>query len=500
MKEIIPAIDIKNRKVVRLYKGDFNKQTIFSQDPISIAEGFLKQGTDWIHIVNLDGALTSKFLEGVNFQVISRLIDFVKNWGGKIQLGGGIRDEKTFKLLSDKGVDRIIVGTLALKKVSLLKKLIRRYNETLTIALDVLDSKLKTQGWTKKSGMNLTSTFQKMQDWGANKFIITDINRDGSLKGPNFKLYNDINEYTHKNTKIIASGGISKRSDIQKVLKITDGVIIGKALYHGKISKNELKNMIKIYRKTNLAKRIVPCLDVKDGRVVKGINFSNLKDKGDPAKFAQFYNMEGADELVFLDISATIEERKMMFDVVRKVSENINIPFTVGGGIRTVSDAVKLIKAGAEKICINSAAVENPSIITKCARKLGSQAVMVAIDAKKQSNSWKVYIRSGTKPTGLNAVKWAEKVVKMGAGEILVTSIDRDGTQVGYDLPLIRLISRKINVPIIASGGAGCLEDFYKAINAGAEAVLAASLFHNNIVKINNLKRFLSYRDIKVRK
>lgn len=499
MKEIIPAIDLKDKKVVRLYQGDFNSSQIYSQDPLSIARRFMKQGMDWIHVVNLDGALTSNFLKTPNFKLILDLIELVKRWGGKIQIGGGIRTEEIFNFLSEKGVNRIIVGTIALKDEETLKKLIKISKEKLTVGLDSYNGKLKIKGWTENSGDDLFSTFQKLQELGINKFIITDTNRDGSLEGPNFQIYQEINRYKNKETKIIASGGISNISDVKKVLSFSEGVIIGKALYTNRISKEDLETLIRSYRVTKLAKRIIPCLDVKDGRVVKGVNFSNLKDKGEPSEFAQYYNLEKADELVFLDISATLEERNMMYEVVKNVSEKINIPFTVGGGIKTVQDAIKLIKAGAEKVCINSAAVENPEIIKRCAERLGSQAVMVAIDAKKNGSSWEVYIRSGTKATGLDAIKWAKEVVRRGAGEILATSIDRDGTKKGYDLALVRSISKSVKVPVIASGGAGRLEDFYDAINAGAEAVLAASLFHNNQIGIIELKKYLYKRDLRVR-
>ncbi|MFX0104651.1 MAG: imidazole glycerol phosphate synthase subunit HisF [Candidatus Hodarchaeota archaeon] len=248
-----------------------------------------------------------------------------------------------------------------------------------------------------------------------------------------------------------------------------------------------------------MIRRIIPCLDVKEGRVVKGVRFQNLRDSGDPVEMARYYNDIGADELVFLDISATIEGRKSMLKTIRSVAEEIYIPFTVGGGIRTIEDMTSIIKAGAEKVSINSAAISDPNLISRGAKKLGSQCIVVSIDAKRKGRSWEVYSHSGTKPTGLDVLEWAETAVEKGAGELLVTSMDRDGTNLGYDLELIRKITDNVSVPVIASGGAGTKEHFLEAIKNGAEAVLAASLFHYNKLDIQDLKEFLNDHDIMVR-
>ncbi|MFX0019026.1 MAG: imidazole glycerol phosphate synthase subunit HisF [Promethearchaeota archaeon] len=253
------------------------------------------------------------------------------------------------------------------------------------------------------------------------------------------------------------------------------------------------------YDPTNLAKRIIPCLDVKDGRVVKGVKFNNLQDSGDPVELAKFYNFQGADELVFLDISATLENRESMIQIIRNVAEEVYIPLTVGGGIKNLKDITNIIKAGAEKVSINTAAVDHPKIVNEASQKFGSQSIVVAIDVKKKAKSWEVYIKSGTESTGLDGLQWAKEVVERGAGELLVTSMDKDGTQTGYDLKLINTLSKLISVPIIASGGAGNYEHFYQAIKHGAEAVLAASLFHRKTIFINELKLFLLKHDIKVR-
>ena len=249
------------------------------------------------------------------------------------------------------------------------------------------------------------------------------------------------------------------------------------------------------------AKRIIPCLDVKNGRVVKGVNFVNLRDAGDPVECAIEYDKKGADELVLLDITATNEGRGTMIDIVSRVANSIFIPFTVGGGIRTTDDFKELLRAGADKISVNSAAVRNPDLINEAAYKFGSQCVVCAIDAKRrEQGDWEVYLNGGRLPTGIDAVSWAQEAVSRGAGEILLTSMDCDGKKTGYDLGLTRAVSERVGVPVIASGGAGALEHFYDALTVGkADAVLAASLFHFNEIPIETLKAYLSEKGIPVR-
>lgn len=249
-------------------------------------------------------------------------------------------------------------------------------------------------------------------------------------------------------------------------------------------------------------KRIIPCLDVNQGRVVKGVNFVNLQDAGDPVEIAKAYDKAGADEVVFLDITATSDNRGTVVDMVRKVASNVFIPFTVGGGIRTVEDFKMLLREGADKISINSSAISNPQLISEAAYKFGSQCVVVAIDAKRRSDDggWNIYKNGGRVDTGLDAVEWAAKVEKLGAGEILLTSMDCDGTKAGYDIELTRIISETVNIPVIASGGAGTLEHFYEALTEGkADAALAASLFHFKELEIKEVKKYLADRGVSVR-
>ncbi|HLF25072.1 MAG TPA: imidazole glycerol phosphate synthase subunit HisF [Anaerolineae bacterium] len=250
-----------------------------------------------------------------------------------------------------------------------------------------------------------------------------------------------------------------------------------------------------------LAKRIIPCLDVKDGRVVKGVNFVNLRDAGDPVAQAQVYDREGADELVFLDISATHEERQTTADMVRRVADRVFLPLTVGGGIRTVEDMRAILLAGADKVSVNSAAVKRPELIAEGAERFGSQCVVLAIDARRASTgSWEVYVNGGRIPTGLDAIEWARRGVALGAGEILLTSMDADGTLAGYDVPLTRVIAEAVNVPIIASGGAGRPEHFAEVLIDGkADAALAASLFHDKQLGVGEIKQYLLERGLPIR-
>ena len=254
-------------------------------------------------------------------------------------------------------------------------------------------------------------------------------------------------------------------------------------------------------QKSTYTKRIIPCLDVKDGRVVKGTNFVGLRDAGDPVELAAKYDEEGADELVFLDITASSDKRNTMVQVASDCASQVFIPFTVGGGIRTTEDMRALLKAGADKISLNTAAIKRPELISEGAEKFGRQCIVLAVDARRNGeNSWEVYINGGRTPTGLDCLDWVRKAVELGAGEILLTSMDADGTQAGYDIPLTRAVSEAVQVPVIASGGAGELSHFYDVLTEGkADAVLAASVFHYGQFSIRQVKEYLKSRGVEVR-
>ncbi len=260
-----------------------------------------------------------------------------------------------------------------------------------------------------------------------------------------------------------------------------------------------------------LSKRIIPCLDVKDGRVVKGVNFVDLRDAGDPVEIAQRYNEEGADELTFLDITASHERRKIILEVVRKTAETVFMPLTVGGGVREIQDIRDLLNAGADKVSMNTAAVHRPEFVKEAAERFGSQCIVVAIDAKRrqatgngQQNEepqWEVYVHGGRTPTGIDAIEWAQRMETYGAGEVLLTSMDRDGTKEGYDIPLTRAVANAVTIPVIASGGVGNLQHIYEGLTAGgADAALAASIFHYREYTIRQCKDFLAERGVRVRR
>lgn len=249
-----------------------------------------------------------------------------------------------------------------------------------------------------------------------------------------------------------------------------------------------------------LTKRIIPCLDVKDGNVVKGIHFLGLKEVGDPVALAKKYYLDGADELAFLDISATVEKRKTMVEVVKKVAKEIFIPFTVGGGIQTVEDVRAMLMAGADKVSLNSAAIRNPSLIKEASERFGNQCVVLAVDAKRRKDNagWNVYIEGGRKDTGIDCMEWIQKGVSLGAGEILLTSMDADGTKDGFDIELYKAVSKIVNVPVISSGGCGKMEDFVDALQV-SDAALAASIFHYDETSVQNVKKYLKEKGVAVR-
>ncbi|HOM95635.1 MAG TPA: imidazole glycerol phosphate synthase subunit HisF [Methanofastidiosum sp.] len=247
-------------------------------------------------------------------------------------------------------------------------------------------------------------------------------------------------------------------------------------------------------------KRIIPCLDVKQGRVVKGVKFVNIKDAGDPVEMAQLYSEKGADELVFLDITASSDKRNIMIDVVERVGDVVFIPFTVGGGLRNIEDIKAILRAGADKVSLSTSAVQKPDLLKESSKVFGSQCIVLAIDAKKKGESWEVYTHGGRVPTGMDAVEWAKKAENLGCGEILLTSMDADGTKNGYDIPLTKAISEAVNIPVIASGGAGNAEHIYEALTKGkADAALAASIFHYEEHSIRKVKEYLRSKNVSVR-
>lgn len=482
---IIPAIDILAGKCVRLTRGDYTSKKVYFDDPLSVAQNFAKNGAQILHLVDLDGAKAGL---PINEKLILRIIKAVKI---PVQIGGGIRTKETAAKYLKAGAQRIILGSSAINNLDFVKELIQQYGPAkIVVSLDVRNGFLAWAAWKKSSSLKFLDFAKVLKKLGIVNVVCTDILKDGTLTTPNFSL---IKKLCAEGFKVIASGGVSDLASILKLQKIgAAAAIVGKAFYENKLDLSILKS--------TLAKRIVPCLDVKDGRVVKGVNFLNLRDSGDPVSLAKYYAKQGADELVFLDISATQEARSTRIELVKKISREIFIPFTVGGGISSLQQAKDLFLAGADKISLNTQAVKNPTLISQCSQAFGAQAVVVAIDSKKVGDKYKVFIKSGSEETAWEVLTWAKQVQRLGAGEILLTSMDRDGTKKGFDVELLKLISSKVKIPVIASGGAGSLQDLADALQNGqADAVLAASIFHEKQFSIKQVKKYLLENNLMVR-
>ena len=296
------------------------------------------------------------------------------------------------------------------------------------------------------------------------------------------------------------AGGVTSTKDVRKLGRSdVYGAIIGKALYEGKITLKEAQAVGRAGL-NDLAKRIIPCMDIKNGRVVKGTNFTNLKDAGDAVELGKLYSDMGADELVFLDIAATVENRDTLCELVGEIAKTINIPFTVGGGVKTVEDVRRLLNAGADKVSIGSAAVTNPNFVREASEAFGNQCIVISVDAKKIGTNWKIYIRGGSEKTDIDAIKFAKQMEECGAGELLVNSLDRDGTGKGFDIELLKKITDTVRIPVIASSGAGCMKDFLDVLEkTDVDAVLAAGVFHYGKISIPELKKYLIKNDINIR-
>lgn len=482
---IIPAIDILDGQCVRLTQGDYSAKKIYFPDPLQVAQEFTKLGAELLHLVDLNGAKSGS---PVNEKLIMKIIKTVNI---PVQIGGGIRTKETATKYLNAGAKRIILGSSALSNLGLVEDLVNQYGaERIVVSLDAKKGFLASEGWEKSSKIKLFDLAEILKEIGIKNIVFTDILKDGTLTTPNFAV---IKKLSQQDFAVIASGGISDLNSILKLQKIgASAAIVGKAFYEKKLPWSILQS--------SLAKRIIPCLDVKNGRVVKGVNFANLRDSGDPVKLARYYAKQGADELVFLDISASQEARSTRGELVKKISREIFIPFTVGGGISSLKEAQDLFLAGADKISLNTQAVKNPALITQCANSFGSQAVVVAIDVKKVADKYKVFIKAGSEETAWEALAWAQEVQRLGAGEILLTSMDCDGTKQGFDVELVKLISSQVKIPVIASGGAGSLQDLVDVLQAGqADAVLAASIFHEKKFTVKEVKKFLLSNNLMAR-
>ncbi len=482
MIEIIPAIDLMDGKCVRLSGGRFDTMKIYSDDPIDMARNFRDLGFKYLHIVDLDGARTGN-------PVHTGLLQKIVALGGmKVDFGGGIRSRESFKAVLDAGADRVSIGSLAVTNPHELEEWIMDFGASrVLLGVDVKNEKVAYHGWQSESNIGWQEFIGFWLGKGVDRFFCTDVDRDGAMNGPAVELYQRMMQQ-FPGIDLVASGGVSGPEDIRQLETAgLKGVIVGKAIYEGKL------------KASFLAKRIIPCLDIRDGRTVKGVNFIDIRDAGDPVELAVRYAAEGADELVFLDITATIEGRKTFPILVKRIAKVLNIPFTVGGGISTFEDAVVLLEAGADKISLNSAAVKDPEIIDRLAKSFGNQFIVLAIDAREEA-SWEVYVHGGRIPTGRDLFEWAKEGQERGCGEILFTSMNHDGTKGGFANEALARISNQLTIPVIASGGAGKLEHFRDAFTLGkADAALAASVFHFGEIPIPDLKRYLYNEGITVR-
>jgi cyclase len=464
--EIVPAVDLKGGRCVRLRQGRADAETVFSDDPVAVARRWQDSRARRLHVVDLDGAFAGRPSQT---ELVRAMIAAVRI---PVQVGGGLREIGHVEAVLEAGARWAIVSTRAALDPAFLGQVCERFGEQVIVGIDASDGRVAVDGWTRVLDLDAIALARDAAAAGAAGIIYTDIARDGTQNGPN--LWSTEAVAKAAGIDVFASGGVGSLDDIRQLATVPEAAM--------------------------LCKRLIPCLDVKDGRVVKGVRFVELRDAGDPVAAALAYDAQGADELVFLDITASHEGRATMLDVVRRTAEGIYMPLTVGGGIRSLEDIRTLLRAGADKVSLNTAALERPALVTEAARAFGSQCIVVAIDAKSVNRHWEVFTHGGRRPAGRDAVEWAREVERLGAGEILLTSMDRDGTGDGYDIALTRAVAEAVSVPVIASGGVGCLEHLREGLVEGrADAALVATLFHFGQHTVPEAKRYLHARGVPVR-
>jgi imidazole glycerol-phosphate synthase subunit HisF len=503
MTFVLPSLDILGGRVVRLTRGDFNEARDYGTVDEALDRLSIPAGT-MLHVVDLEGSRSGK----------PRAVDVVKRLAERdlrVQAGGGVRTMADARMWLDAGAERIVIGTVAADDPTLLEQLAAALGATRIVpAVDVLGNQVRVAGWTRSTNASLDSVLRHIERCGIENILVTDINRDGALGGPSLALYRRLAAETK--LRIIASGGVTTLGDVVSLARMPNvsGCVIGRALLDGRFTFAEAEE--RATSANAMPERIIPCLDIRDGRVVKGVNFEGIRDAGDPVECARRYEAEGADEIVVLDISASDRGVATAVETVRRIAETIFIPLTVGGGVRTVEDFRAMLRAGADRVAINTAAVRNPQFIADAASEFGVQAVVLSCDAKRnvgptlsgpgptESRPFEVMVRSGKDTTGIDAIDWCRRAEELGAGEILLTSVDRDGTNRGYDIALLRGVTGTVRISVIASGGAGTLEHFHDAIAlGGARAALAASLFHDRRLTIGQVKTHLASEGIPVR-
>ena len=474
--DLLPAIDLRRGRVVRLRRGLDSERTTYDLDPAETLAAYGRAGVSLVHVVDLDAA----FGEPPQRDLVSTLV--AQPESPAIELGGGLRDAEAIEWAFAAGVSRVVVTSLLVRDFEGFAAAVKAHPQRVVAALDVQGRQVRHSGWTESAPTTLEEICERLRELPLAAVLVTDIDRDGMLEGPNLELAGEIGERC--GAPAILSGGIRSVRDLLAARSDprVGAAIVGKALYDGALGLEEALEAAR-GATTGLTARIIPCLDVAAGRVVKGVKFQNLRDQGDPAECALRYAQDGADEIVFLDITAAPERRKTNLDWVTRTAEQVFIPLTVGGGVREVEDGRKLLQAGADKVAINTAAVDDPALLTRLAERFGSQCVVLSVDARRWEDGregWEVVTHGGRTATGRDALTWIREGIERGAGEILLTSIDSDGTQDGYDLELLGRVSEQVTVPVIASGGAGTIEHLAHALEVGSSAVLAASIFHES--------------------
>lgn len=491
MIELIPAIDIIDGKCVRLTKGDYAQKTVYNEDPVAQAQEFERLGFKRLHVVDLDGAKSRHIVNDAVLRRITEATNLI------VDFGGGIKTEDDIEKAFRAGATMVTVGSIAVTHPGLFISWLNRFGaERLILGADVRNGKISINGWKEDSSEDLLPFLRKYIEHGVRNVLCTEISKDGTLSGPATDLYRRIMA-EYPSLHLIASGGISSTADILELENHgIPAVVFGKAYYEGRLDVGKFG----LPSRSTLAKRIIPCLDVKDGETVKGTNFVNLRSAGDPVELGKIYSDAGADELVFLDITASYEGRKTFAEMVERVAREINIPFTVGGGINELADVERLLHAGADKVSINSAALRHPQLINEITSHFGSQVCVVAIDARNDADGWHCYVKGGRERTERSLFEWAREVADRGAGEILFTSMNHDGVKQGFANEALARLADELPIPIIASGGAGTMEHFRDAFVMGkADAALAASVFHFGEIAIHELKEYLFQEGINVR-
>lgn len=474
-------------RVVRLQRGDFNAATKYHDSPLAVARELVSQGARCLHLIDLDGARTGTPAHA------ELICDIAAGLPVPVQVGGGIRQAGQARLYLQRGVERIILGTMVMEDKQQFRALVEDFGaHRVLVSLDVDRGRVATRGWQEHSDQDLDQVFQLLHELGVAELIVTDVSRDGSMEGPGLSLTRKVAE---AGFTVTAAGGVRSADDLGALARAgAAATIVGKALYEGTIDLAAL-------HPSELAVRIIPCLDIDNGKVVKGRHFRDLRDVGDPVVMASQYNTAGADELMLLDISATVEGRKAMHSLVAEVARQVDIPFSVGGGVSSLDDIRALLYAGADKVSIGTAALQSLDLVAQASAEFGRQCIVVSVDALSQGDGWVCTTHGGRRKSDVDALDFCRRAAAHGAGELLINSLDRDGSGMGFDIDLLRAVARQVSVPVIASSGAGSTDHFLQLFReTDVRAALAASLFHYGDLPMDELKGNLAENAVPVRR